>query len=89
MTRRRGPTALLSFLLLAGGPFMARADDVKDDVKHDANDVKRSVKKAGHRVDEAACTGTKAESATRKGKHRVQEAGDKVGDTVDETKAKL
>ena len=89
MTTRQGWAGLLSFFALASGPLMARADEVKDDVKHDGNDVKRSVKKGGHRVSEAACTGTKTECAARKGKHRAQEAGDKVGDTVDETKDKL
>jgi hypothetical protein len=78
---------LLSLCLLSA-PAVARADEVKD-VKRDSHDVKRSVKKAGHRIDEAACTGTKAECATRKGKHRLQEAGDKVGDKLNETRGEL
>jgi hypothetical protein len=73
---------LLSLLLLASGPRLARASeaDVKGDVRSDANDAKRGVKKGANRVDEAGCTGTKAECAKRKGKHRVDETMDKVGD---------
>jgi hypothetical protein len=89
MTARYGWIGLFSAFLLTTTPILAKADEVKDDVRHDANDVKRTVKKGGHRVSEATCTATAAVCAARKGKHRVQEAGDKVGDTVDETKAKL
>ena len=88
MTTRHSWTGLFSALVLTGSPNLARADDVKDDVRHDANDVKRTVKKGGHRVSESACSASKAACAGRKGKNRVQETGDKVGDTLDETKAK-
>jgi hypothetical protein len=76
----------LSLLILAAAPRMARASeaDVKGDVRSDADDAKRGVKKGANRVDEAGCTGTKAECAKRKGKHRVTETKDKVGDKTTE-----
>jgi hypothetical protein len=80
---------LLSLCVLAAPAAVAKADEVDDGVKKDAHDVKRSVKKAGHRIDEAACTGSEADCAARKDKHRLQEAGAKVGDKVDETTDKL
>jgi hypothetical protein len=76
--------ALAAFLLLTSGAPAARADDLKDDVRKDTHDVKRSVNKTGHRVAEATCTGTKADCAAKKTKHRVQETNEKVGDKVDE-----
>ncbi len=85
---RRGLLGLLSLWALAGPP-VARADEVKDDLKKDSHDLKRSVKKAGHRVSEAACTGTKADCEAKKGRHRLQETTDKVGDKVDEAADKL
>jgi hypothetical protein len=77
---------ILGFFLLAAAPRLARASeaDVKSDVRSDADDTKRGVKKAANRVDEAGCTGTKAECAKRKGKHRVDETKDKVGDKTNE-----
>jgi hypothetical protein len=80
----RSAMQLVAFSLVFSGAFQARADDVKDDVRKDGHDVKEKVNKAGHRIDEAGCTGTKAECAAKKGKHRVQETKEKVGDKVDE-----
>jgi hypothetical protein len=76
--------ALAAFLLLTASAPASRADDLKDDVRKDTHDVKRSVTKTGHRVAEAACTGTKTDCAAKKAKHRVQETDEKVGDKVDE-----
>jgi hypothetical protein len=84
MATPRGVMRLLSFSLLAFSALAARADDVKDDIRRDAHDLKRSVNKAGHRVDEAACTGSKTDCAARKGRHRFQETKEKAGDKVDE-----
>jgi hypothetical protein len=89
MAKHNGLMWLVPLRLLVLSPAVAIADQVKDDVKRDSHDVKRSIKKTGHRVNEAACTGTKAECEARKDKHRLQEAGDKVGDKVDESTDKL
>jgi len=89
MARHQGLMGLLSLCVLTSAPLVARADDVKDDVKKDSHDAKRSVKKAGHRINEAACTGSKAECEARKGKHRVEETGDKAGDKMSEGSDKL
>ena len=59
MTTRHSWTGLFSVLALFGSPLLARANDVKDEVQHDANDVKRTVKKGGHRVSESACTASR------------------------------
>jgi hypothetical protein len=85
--RSSSTVRLLGLFLLAAGPRMARASeaDVKADVRSDTDDVKRGTKKAVHRVDEAGCTGTKAECAKRKAKHRVEETTDKVSDKTSET----
>ena len=87
MVMRSGSAVrLLGLFLLTAAPQLARASeaDVKSDVRSDADDTKRGVKKAANRVDEAGCTGTKAECAKRKAKHRVQESTDKVGDKTTE-----
>jgi hypothetical protein len=87
MVKRNGSTVrLLGLFLLAAGPRLARASeaDVKADVRSDTDDVKRGTKKAANRVDEAGCTGTKAECSKRKAKHRVEETKDKVGDKTTE-----
>ncbi len=86
MATRNRLIRLLTVLFLASAPLVASAseDGVKDDVRRDSNDAKRSVKKVGHRVEEAGCMGTRAECARRKFKHRVQEATDKAKDKVAE-----
>lgn len=86
MTKRmRYTLQLLSLCLAAAGPLQARADDdLKDDARKDSHAVKEKVNKAGHKIDEAGCTGTKAECAAKKGKHRAQETKEKVDDKVDE-----
>jgi hypothetical protein len=78
---------LLGLCLMASGPTLARASesDVKADVRSDTDDAKRGVKKAAHRVDEAGCTGSKAECEKRKTTHRVDETKEHVSDKVHET----
>jgi hypothetical protein len=79
---------LLALTVLTAAPVVARADDdLKDDSRRDAHDVKRAVKKAGDHVAEAVCTGTEAECAAEKARHRHREAKQKVHDKVEEAKA--
>ena len=54
-----------------------------------ANSAKATTKKAGHRVSEAACTGTKAECAKNKAKNKVDETKDDATNKAKETKDKL
>jgi len=54
-----------------------------------ANDTKRGAKKGAHRVEEALCTGTKAECAAMKGKNRVGEKKDKVVDGAEKAVDKV
>jgi hypothetical protein len=70
--------ALASFI---GGATLAQSGD--DKVKDTTKDVKRTVKKTGHRVEEAVCTGSKADCALKKAGHRIEETKDKVVDKVD------
>ncbi len=53
-----------------------------------AKDVKRQGRKTVHHTEEALCTGTKAECAKQKVKHRVNEGGDAVRDEADQLKNK-
>lgn len=78
---------LLAVLALAAAPALAQS--AADSVKETGNDVKRSAKKGAHRVQEKLCTGTKAECAQKKLKHRATEAGDKIDDTATEVKDKV
>jgi hypothetical protein len=87
MQTQQSLIGLLSLFLLASTPVAASAsegDEVKNDATSDAHTAKREVKKAGHRISEATCTGSKAECAGRKTKHRLQEGADKVSDKVSE-----
>ena len=72
---------------MASVPAMAQSTVEK--AKATGNDVKREVKKGVHRVGEALCTGTKAECAAEKAKHRVTETKDAVVDEAKEIKDKL
>ncbi len=75
----RSAAVALTFVFAA--PVLAQTAGEKVDAT--ANDGKRAVKKGANRVDEALCTGTKAECAAKKGKHRV---GEKKDEVVDGTK---
>ncbi len=77
----------LTALSLAGAPVFAQTVDER--AKATGNDVKRGTKKGAHRVEEALCTGTKAECAAMKGKNRVEEGKDKIVDQAKETKDKV
>jgi ElaB/YqjD/DUF883 family membrane-anchored ribosome-binding protein len=72
----RSAAVVLTFILAA--PVLAQTAGEKVDAA--ANDGKRVVKKGANRVDETLCTGTKAECAAKKGKHRVGEKKDEVVD---------
>jgi hypothetical protein len=89
MTFRKLTMWLPAVVLLGSGASLARADEVKDDVRSDGHDVNRAAKKAGHRVNEAACTGSQAECGARKRKHRYQETRDKFDDKVGEQTDKV
>ena len=77
--------------IISARPYASTLDKMIAEVMSRAGDgnvahpllVKREVKKGANRVGETLCTGTKAECAAKKGKHRVEETKDKV---VDETK---
>jgi hypothetical protein len=73
---------VLGLMVLSAGAALAQSTVEK--AKATGNDVKREVKKDAHRVAEALCTGSKAECAEQKLKHRGTEFKDTV---VDKTKA--
>jgi hypothetical protein len=85
MIRKLAVAALFTFLL--GGVAIAQSAEEK--AKATGKDTKRELKKAGHRVEETLCTGTKAECAAKKANHRLEEAKDKAVDTVDKAKDKI
>ncbi len=73
----KGSIRLLVLLSFAAAPVFAQ-ESTANQVKDTGNDVKRDVKKGAHRVEEAGCTGTKAECDAKK----VENRGDEVKDTV-------
>lgn len=75
---------LLAVMALASAPAFAQS--AVEQGKAAGNDVKREMKKGAHRVEEAVCTGTKAECAAKKAKNRGIEAKDKVVDEAKEVK---
>ena len=79
---------LLALLTLTGAPVMAQ-QSVPEKGKVVGNDVKRETKKGAHRVEEAVCTGTKAECESKKLKNRGTETKDTVVDKAEETKDKV
>ncbi|MBK7864585.1 MAG: hypothetical protein IPJ65_39485 [Archangiaceae bacterium] len=84
---------MLAVMAMAGAPLaFANPPDnqsATEKAKAGKDDVKRQGRKAGHRVDETFCTGTKAECEAGKLKHRANEAGEKVKDESIETKDKI
>ena len=77
----------LGLMALASTSAFAQSRVVK--AKSTGNDVKREVKEDAHRVGEALCTGTKAECAAEKAKHRGTEAKDAVVDGAKKAKDKV
>ncbi len=71
-------SAAVAFALALAVPALAQTAGEKVDAT--GNDVKRTAKKGANRVDEALCTGTKAECAAKKGKHRIEEKKDELVD---------
>ncbi|MBK7863365.1 MAG: hypothetical protein IPJ65_33145 [Archangiaceae bacterium] len=78
---------LCALLAMMGTPVLAQSTVEK--AKSTGNDAKREVKKGAHRVGEELCMGTKAECASKKVKHRVEEGKDAVVDQAKETKDKV
>lgn len=79
--------SLLGLVALSAGPAFAQSTGEK--VKDGVNDTGREIKKGGHRVEEALCTGTKAECAKEKMKNRGVEAKDATKDKATELKDKV
>ncbi len=75
--------------LMALASASAYAQSPVEKAKSTGNDVKREVKEDAHRVGEALCTGTKAECAAEKAKHRTTETKDKVVDGAKKMKDKV
>ncbi|MGQ0506840.1 MAG: hypothetical protein ACT4TC_16130 [Myxococcaceae bacterium] len=73
---------------LFGGAAFAE-ETVGEKVKATGNDAARTTKKAGHDVSEALCTGTKAECAKEKAKHKGTEVKDSATDKASEVKNKV
>ncbi len=81
---------VLALMSVAAMPVMAQSNQsTLEKAKATGNDVKREVKKAGDRTEEALCMGTKAECAAKKVKNRTTEAKDAVVDGAKEVKDKV
>ena len=80
---------LISLLGLVALSSPVYAQSVREKAKDTANDTGREIKKGGHRVEEALCTGTKAECAKQKAENRAIEAKDATKDKATELKDKV
>ncbi len=79
-------------MLAAMGLLMSLAqaeETVGESAKATGNTVVRKMKKGGHRMQEAVCMEGDLKCAAEKGKHRVHEAGDAIGDKAKEVKNKV
>ena len=63
-------------------------DSTKDKAVETGHDMKRGAKKMVHRTGEALCAEGDAACLAKKGKNRVKEGADYVGDKVDEKTSK-
>lgn len=79
MIRKLGLAAVMASFI--GGATFAQSGDEK--AKEATKELKREAKKAGHRLEEAVCTGTRVDCAVKKAGHRIEETKDKVVDKID------
>lgn len=80
--------ALLS--MFAAAPVLAEDNQsATEKAKVMKNDVKRGAQKAGNRVAEAVCTGSKVECEAKKAANRAEETKDKISDKAEELKDKV
>ncbi len=79
-------------MLTAMGILMSLAhaeETVGEKAKATGNTMARKMKKGAHRMQEAVCMEGDMKCAAEKGKHRVHEAGDAIGDKAKEVKDKV
>lgn len=81
--------SLLAGLAMLTGTVAFAEETVPEKAKATTNDVKRQARKTGNRVDESVCTGTKAECAAGKVKHRANEGKENTKEKTDEMKNKV
>lgn len=82
--------ALVAVLFSASATMVAHAEEtMTEKAGAKANDVKRELKKAGHRVQEETCMEGDLTCAGRKAKNRVKEGADATVDGAKELKNKV
>ena len=69
--------------------FAQAEETLGENAKATGHKIAQKAKKATHRVKEAFCKEGELKCATEKGKHRIQEAGDELGDKAKEIKNKV
>lgn len=83
-------TLLATVLALGLMVTVAHAEEtVGESAKATGNTMARKMKKGGHKMKEAMCMEGDVKCAAEKGKHRVQEAGEAVGDKAKEVGNKV
>lgn len=75
---------ILSLLMLAGVGFAHAEQTVSEKTNASAHNVKRSMKKGVHKVQEAVCSEGDAKCLAKKGSHKMEEGGDYVKDKTNE-----
>ena len=80
---------ILSLLLLAGVSFVHAEESVGEKASAGAHNVKRSMKKGMHHMQEAVCAEGDAKCLAKKAGHKMDEGGDYVKDKAVEGKDKV
>ena len=80
---------LLTLGLLTASTYAIAEETPAEKTESHMDSAKHSMKKAGHRIQEAVCAEGDLKCAAKKAKHHAEEGADAVGDKVKETKHKI
>jgi hypothetical protein len=79
-------TFLMALAILGAVQASEASETLGEKTQATAHDMKRSMKKAGHRMSESVCAKSDTKCFAEKSKHRASEAGDYTSDKAREIK---
>lgn len=83
-------TLLASSLIITGVPLKSFAETTTaEKVQEVGQDASKNVKKGYRATKDVVCMKGDVECAAQKAKHKVQNAGDEIGDKADDVKKKV